>query len=366
MTRTSARPLALAIGQTPPPITGYSLITARMIAVLAETADIETINISPGNRQGFNKHIHKGGQVLRACWRIAIQRNTASLAYLGCEGDWGLIYTFGLALTARLFGYSILLHHHSFSYIDRRSTIMRVILMVGGEGISHIFLCTTMRQRFQARYQPVQRSRIISNAAFVEHPEHPLEDQVHLRPLRIGLLSNLTKEKGLHTFLDLVRNLKNSGFEVQGVLAGPIALEDDKRLVAAAETELAGALAYVGPIYGEAKERFYSDIDIFVFPTHYANEAQPTVLFEALAFGNWVVAYDRGCIGNQIGTHGLAVATTADFNDAATAFIKSHLLERPSVIERQKIASELLMNKEAALRSARSILAEENSALPRR
>ena len=41
--------------------------------------------------------------------------------------------------------------------------------------------------------------------------------------------------------------------------------------------ELAGALDYRGPVYDADKLRFYQDIDLFVFATTYANEAQPTV-----------------------------------------------------------------------------------------
>jgi glycosyltransferase involved in cell wall biosynthesis len=62
-------------------------------------------------------------------------------------------------------------------------------------------------------------------------------------------------------------------------------------------------LDYVGPIYGDAKDTFFSDLDVFIFPTGYFNEAQPIVLYEAVAAGALVISVDRGAIREQIQGH---------------------------------------------------------------
>ncbi|MBR1335198.1 glycosyltransferase family 4 protein [Bradyrhizobium ottawaense] len=345
----------LAVGQIPPPVTGFAFITARMIATLADSAEVETINMSPGGRRGLLKHLHKGRQTIWACWRIARNTHHPRLAYVGCEGDWGLVYTAALALAARLFGHTILLHHHSFSYIDRASRLMRIILAVSRTRIRHIFLCTTMRDRFQRRYGNAREYSIVSNAAFVEARLDSDRADSSSERLRIGLLSNLTREKGLHTFINLVRGLSQSGLNVQALLAGPIAGEDDKAHVAAAEAELGGALRYIGPVYGEAKDRFYNEIDVFIFPTNYVNEAQPTVLFEALAAGNRVIAYDRGCISTQIVRGGgLAIDPTADFCGVTIEYLRKARLE--TSFARNAIIQEFQLEKESALTIARNLL----------
>ncbi|MCK1353554.1 glycosyltransferase family 4 protein [Bradyrhizobium sp. CW7] len=356
MNSAGARAHIIAVGQIPPPVTGYAYITARMIETLGQTAEVETINVSPGTRQGLRKHLHKARQTIRACLRLAKNVHRVRFMYLGCEGDLGLIYTVTLTLAARLFGYTILLHHHSFSYIDRASRLMRLILRVGGIQIRHVFLCSTMLDRFEAQYGKVQDSRIVSNAAFVESGAAP-KGVPSFGHLRIGLLSNLTREKGLYTFIDLLRRLKQSHAEVQGLLAGPIANEEDKANVAAAEAELGGTLQYVGPVYGEAKDRFYGDIDVFVFPTQYANEAQPTVLFEARAAGNRVIAYDRGCIGSQVGNSGLAIPVGDDFCVGASAHLEKSLRKGPiNASERQQIIREFQDARTAALHSANDLI----------
>ncbi len=361
-TSANNRPYVLAVGQIPPPVTGYAYITDRMIATLRVTADVETVDLSPGERQGFRKHYHKSRQTMRACWRVIRNQRSPRLAYLGCEGDWGLFYTGIIIAVARVLDYTVLLHHHSFSYIDRTSRLMQLILMIAGRHIHHIFLCTVMRDRFGARYGETGDSTIVSNAAFVE--TRPLStEKVQTRRLRIGLLSNLTREKGLYTFIELIRAARASGLELGGILAGPIADDDDKSHVASAAIELSDYLRYVGPVYGSAKEQFYSDIDVFIFPTHYANEAQPTVLFEALAAGKHVIAYNRGCIGAQIGHYGgLAIETADDFCAQALIYLKQIAIEYAAGTSKpQTIVQEFSAGKAAALTAATKLISHAAS-----
>ncbi len=55
-----------------------------------------------------------------------------------------------------------------------------------------------------------------------------------------------------------------------------------------------------GALSGADKDRFFEDIDVFLFPTRYVNEAEPLVVIEALAAGVPVVAFGRGCIPHMI------------------------------------------------------------------
>ncbi|WP_091884515.1 glycosyltransferase family 4 protein [Bradyrhizobium sp. Rc2d] len=327
-----------------------------MIETLGRTADVEAINISPGGRNGLAKHIHKSRMTFCACWRMIRNRTHPRIMYMGCEGDWGLIYTLILAVAARALGYVIFLHHHSFSYVDRPYRLMRAVMRVGGDRIRHIFLCSRMQKCFENTYGDVASANIISNAAFV-NAYTDLEVPTEPKPLRLGLLSNLTREKGLYTFIELLRLLRRSNIEVKGILAGPITDAQDMANVTSAVSELGGTLAYIGPIYGTTKDSFYREIDIFVFPTEYANEAQPTVLFEALASGSRIVAYDRGCIASQIGTHGLTIPIGSDFCKEAYRYIKRTAEEKRDILnQRSSIVRSFRDMQRGALESARSLL----------
>ncbi|MEY9762072.1 glycosyltransferase involved in cell wall biosynthesis [Bradyrhizobium ottawaense] len=303
---TRGRSFVLAIGQVPPPITGFALITGQMIERIARHSDVKVVNVSPPAAGGsLWKHLHKAKQVLKGCWCVLRNRHPQKILYIGCEGDWGLLYTILVVAIASLRSYRILLHHHSFSYIDRRFRLMQLILWIGRAHTEHIFLCETMQSRFSDRYGKLAAARIISNAAFVPPSSNKIA-RSSSGPLRIGLLSNLTREKGLHTFLELIAQARSCHPEIVGVLAGPMAANEDIARVEIAKKELGTSLEYLGPLFGKAKEDFYNDIDLFVFPTEYANEAQPTVLFEAQAAGNRIVSFNRGCISDQLREHGIA------------------------------------------------------------
>lgn len=327
----------VAIGQFPPPITGFSYITQQIVAQLANSYAIVSCDIAsaPGSK-GARKHLSRMRRTLAAVQRLASRRHQARRAcYIACDGDLGLIYTIVAAAAARWFGYPVFLHHHSFGYIDQPHGLMKLLLAVSGD-ITHVFLCSRMRDAFEARYRRILRSHIISNAAFVPPQESP--ERAHDREIWLGHLSNLTREKGLYDFLDLLRALDRRGQPFRGILAGPAALPEDRAAIAEAVRDLGGRLEYRGPQFGADKNRFYREVDVFVFPTDYANEAQPTVLFEALAAGNLVVSYDRGCIAAQVGEDGLVLSRGAAFVEATAPWLAA-LIDNPAELRARRRAS---------------------------
>jgi glycosyltransferase involved in cell wall biosynthesis len=78
---------------------------------------------------------------------------------------------------------------------------------------------------------------------------------------------------------------------------------------------VAGKAEYIGPVFGEAKEVFYRQLDVFLFPTKYANEAEPLVVYEALRQGVYVIACDRGAISEMLR------------NGAGVAFSQNQIIE---------------------------------------
>jgi glycosyltransferase involved in cell wall biosynthesis len=55
-----------------------------------------------------------------------------------------------------------------------------------------------------------------------------------------------------------------------------------------------------GTVLGEAKSRFYEDIDVFLFPSLYPHETQSIVVPEAMAAGMPVLVHDHGFIRNLL------------------------------------------------------------------
>jgi glycosyltransferase involved in cell wall biosynthesis len=160
---------------------------------------------------------------------------------------------------------------------------------------------------------------ILANGAFVDAPE-PTARQAS-RPLRLGHLGNLGPDKGLDRLLALLRRVLADGLQCRLVLGGPPVSVDDARTIVAAQKEFGAALDYRGRIETSARERFYRQIDVFVFPSR-STEAQPLVLIEALAHGVPVIAEARGCIRDLLGPADPGcVGCAGDFLEHARALL---------------------------------------------
>ncbi|KQV83880.1 glycosyltransferase family 4 protein [Rhizobium sp. Root1220] len=346
----------VAIGPLPPPLHGYSLATAGMMALLTEDNTTTVQNMSPPVGAGaFRRHATKLLRAIGACARLFRQRKHADKAcYVGCEGGLGLVYTLQIVVFARLLAYPVYLHHHSFSYIETPRLLMRLVLVLGGNKLAHIFLCDMMRDRFIDTYDRRIRCKTVSNAAYVQpQSENP---PVERTDLVIGMLSNLSREKGLETFVALARHARDEGHPLKAILAGPVRDPSNLAMINVAVADLGGTLEYRGPLYDDAKSAFYRDIDVFIFPTTYSNEAQPMVLFEAKAAGNSVITHDRGCIRKQLDESDLLIPPNGEF--VPTAFDWLSAMSAGSALRTRKmmIQRAYRVRHEKARESARLLL----------
>ncbi|WP_431320132.1 glycosyltransferase family 4 protein [Rhizobium sp. YTU87027] len=326
----------VAIGQLPPPFNGFSLATRSMIALLEEGNSVTSRNVSPPfGKLSLLKHPIKLSRVLRACRQLFRDRKHVNrICYLACEGGRGLLYTALIVLVARRLAYPIYLHHHSFSDIGSASLLMRCVLAFGGSRLRHIFLCDVMRDSFTDTYQRRMRSNIVSNAAFVVPTEQNGAPQ-YRTTLVIGMLSNLSTEKGLDTFLDLTRQARHESLPIRAILAGP-AGPGERAAIDAAVMEVGDILDYRGALYDDEKAAFYREIDVFVLPTTYGNEAQPLVIFEAKAAGNAVISTDRGCIRKQLDENDLLAPVDDEFVPTALAWL-SAMAPGPELHARRRV-----------------------------
>lgn len=322
-----SRSFLIIAGQFPPPINGFAYITqevAKTLTASHETTIIDTAPHVPNNSASY--HLRRLLLTIRGFWPLLRGSfNDNRRFYVACEGGLGLIYTIMLCAVARVLSFPIYIHHHSFAYIEDASPMMACLLRVLGKRATHIFLCPVMAQRFSNRYQCPVKSQVLSNSAFVDEVFSKPRMWQEERPLVIGLLGNLNNEKGLGLFLDVLRGASSENLIITGVLAGPPVSDSDRDKITAAEQELGDRLDYRGPVYGEAKAAFFRSIDVFVFPTNYVNEAQPTVIFEAMAHGIPVLSYDRGCIRGQVGTCGKVLDRGDGFIPFALDWLKMQL-----------------------------------------
>ena len=224
--------------------------------------------------------------VTRALAAVALRRSRA--LYMPVLAGRGTLVTIALTGLARLRGVPVTLHHHSFAYLDRRWRSMALLARVAGPATEHVVLCPAMARGLHGLYG-VQRTRVLGNAAFVAPPAGSPE--ACDRPLTLGFVGALSREKGLDAFLKLARR---TAPDVRALVAGPKVDGDAEVLLAAASRELGDGL--IRRAASDDRDALFAGIDVLVLPSRYRHEAQPLVVLEALARGIPVIAAGRGCL----------------------------------------------------------------------
>jgi len=352
------RPFTIIAGQFPPPVNGFAYITQEITNALSGSHETTVIDIAPHYpKNGAPYHLRRLSLTLKGFWPVLRGcLHTKRRFYVACEGGLGLVYTLMLCAVARILGFSLYIHHHSFSYIEDFSLLMASLLCVMGKRATHIFLCPLMAQRFADRYQRRVKTIVLSNSAFVD-AEHaaPRSWQVG-QPLVIGLLSNLNDEKGLGAFLDILHSSASETLNIKGVLAGPPVSDEARNKIANAKFKLGDRLDYRGPVYGKDKSVFFQSIDLFIYATK--KDAQPMVIFEAMAHGVPILSFDRGCIKGQVDTCGAVFGRDDDFIPFALDWIKKHMNSPHILNELQHVTKSTFIEDRAQARQTLEMLFE--------
>jgi glycosyltransferase involved in cell wall biosynthesis len=300
-------PLIVFIGPLPPPLGGFSYITSMMHASLvSQGASILLLDRSPA-ASGLPLRLGRLRTPLAAVRLLArhiaesIKRRPEA-AYVALSGGAGQWIDLAFVIVSLMFRQKVFFHHHSFSYLDSHFFAFRTLLKCAPHS-KHIVLCGRMRQILSERYLiDAQEITILSNLAFLSVPEDngpQTRTGINANAVKLGFLSNITKEKGIFLFLETLQLLMKSHPGVfQAVIAGPVDITIEAQF--AEEIKNINEITYLGAVYGTEKEHFFSEIDILVFPSIYKNEAEPVTIHEALLRGIPVVATARGCTPSTI------------------------------------------------------------------
>jgi glycosyltransferase involved in cell wall biosynthesis len=285
------------IGAFPPPVHGAAEINERVVQLAgAEKIHVVKCNTSPlPGSVGLRYHLSRVRAYLRVYDEILrCDAHAHRGAYVSLSGGFGLWYDLVATALCRMTGLALVFHHHSFAYLATPSLIVRMIVRTAGRRQAHIALCPIMAQRIRALYGSHIQITVVSNLALLElaiAAEKPAG--AALRTL--GYLSNISFEKGIDRYLDLLALLRAGGSRIKGLIAGPFQDDQVRAYVERRIAEL-GEIDYLGPVYDARKAEFFASIDLLVFPSRYINEAEPLVLYEALAAGIPSAASARGCI----------------------------------------------------------------------
>jgi glycosyltransferase involved in cell wall biosynthesis len=315
-------PAIWAVGALPPPVTGMTLLTEKVVQAFVERMPVTVASFSEGDAR-LLPHI----RVIRF-WRAAKclaklilhgQVKNARL-YLTCNSKGGLKMTALFVKAARRLGYSLYLHHHVYMYIDEYNRNMAWIDRNMSARDVHLMHCPKMIDDFRARYPSKAQFEYLYPSVCSLPLAVPRQ---HVpKPFRIGFLANLMLAKGIDRVIETLRLLLERGRDVRLKIAGPFVTKEVERLVTDALARYGGSLSYIGPVFDQQKIEYYNSIDCFVFPSR--SEAWPIVLNEALAAGVPIIATNRGCIQTCVGDRaGLVVKDEERYPEAAVRQIET-------------------------------------------
>ncbi|MEM9364721.1 MAG: glycosyltransferase [Planctomycetota bacterium] len=304
-----------AFATLPPPVHGLSFATKRFLETTQDSVDWEIWSLGNHGSRRWLGQLGRLGRNLRALAHLAFaSRQTMTSVYMPVSAGATMVYNVTAATLCRLRGIPLVLHHHSYAYLDRDSLLFRALNRQLGPKDAQICLSEQMSESLFKRYAVRSQTIVLPNSFVLEEADDTEEPEVDAsRGIRIGFLCNMTFAKGLRivveTFEELVRQLP----EATLVMAGPVHGALEQKFLDAAKERLESRLELLGPVYGEDKRRFYRTTDLFWFPTQYKAEAQPIVLVEALQHGIPCASMDRGCISWLLEPCGMVASDVTEF-----------------------------------------------------
>jgi glycosyltransferase involved in cell wall biosynthesis len=304
------------IGAFPPPVHGMSIVNdairGKIISLGIQPIVID-LSDSSLNRLLYSR-LFRIRKILRGLIKFikTMVFDGGETLYLSISGGAGQIYELPFICIGRLYGKHIFVHHHSYAYLHKKNHITRLLTLFAGHKATHIVACEDMARRLKALYSTVLNIVILSGIITVDRCIS--SDQSAKESLKtIGFISNISIEKGILDFLNVVSCLEKDDVEINALIAGPF---QDKKIEALVMNRMSKlkTVEYVGPKFGEERSAFYKNIDVLLFPTNYVNESEGLVIHEAMAHRVPVIANARGCIESIIQSNsGLAIKCNEDF-----------------------------------------------------
>lgn len=326
------------VGPLPPPVHGFSVINAAMLARFQAAGEVAVFDRAPAAGRGRVGRLLHATRLWARCVSGLRRAPAGSGLYIGLSGGLGQLMDLPYVLAARLLGRPVLVHHHSWAYLRVQPWHARWVMGLLRQQ-RHIALCDCMAEALAAAYRvPRTQVSVLSNAAFLP-PLEPVPRSTEPGALCLGFLSNITAEKGIWAFLAVGDALVARGVTVQALVAGPPAPEIATRF--AQELAARPWCQHLGAVYGADKAAFLQRIDVLVFPTFYANEAEPVTVLEAMGAGVPVLANQRGCLRDLVpAAAGAVFSDDAQFVSLAAARLQAWVHEGAAAWQARRQAAQ--------------------------
>lgn len=331
------KPTILFILHLPPPVHGAAMMGKYIhdSKLINESFDCHYINLTTAKNLEDIGHFRLGKIVefVKLLHRIreAIQQLKPNLVYVTPNAKGGAFYKdFVVVEMIKAMGCKIVVHYHNKGVATMQDRWLDDKLYKRFfKGLKVILLAEALYPDVQ-KYVKREEVYICPNGIpDTTGGKEPTAER-HNKIPHLLFLSNLLVSKGVIVLLDALKILKDRDYSfVCDFVGGETAEIDAARFNEEVEKRgLNRLVIYDGKKFGDEKEQYFKQADVFVFPTYYPNECFPLVLLEAMQHGLPCISTAEGGIPSIIddGFNGI-LAERKDANDLAEKI--SLLMDNP-------------------------------------
>jgi len=309
-------PCILFIVPLPPPVHGSAMVSQQIMesALINSSFRCDYVNLSTSRcMDEIGKHSavklwRMLSSFLKTFWLLLIHRYSFCYLAITCHGS-GFLKDAPFVLLCKLFRQEIVIHQHNKGMAtDVNRWPYKWLLPMVYKNAKVILLSWHLYPDIE-KVVPKENVMICPNGIKVDESVRIIEKKGENAAPHLLFLSNLIESKGVFVLLDALKILADKGLSFYCDFVGGETREiDNERFTLEVNRRNLGLqVMYHGRKYGAEKARYFTDADIFVFPTYYGNECFPLVLLEAMQHGMPCITTNEGGIPDvvQDGVNGI-------------------------------------------------------------
>ena len=328
------KPRILFITPLPPPVHGSAMVSQYIkdCKELQEEFVCDFVNLSTSRnideigKKSLMKYIRFIGAYFITFWKLLTHRYALCYLAITCHGM-GFLKDAPFVLLCKLFRRKVVIHQHNKGMskcMDKQP--YKWLLPLVYRKTKVILLSWHLYPDIE---KVVKKEQILIcpngiPELFDKEPHFERKNQVP----NLLFLSNLIPSKGVYVLLDACKILKEKGYKFVFNLVGGESKEITKEVFEKAVDErgLNEIVYYKGPKYGDEKNEFFANSDIFVQPT--LNDCFPLTLLEAMQYKLPLVSTDEGAVPDMVKKEGNGFICKRNDVDSTANAIKELLDSR--------------------------------------
>lgn len=278
---------------------GLPAYAASLTAFLESCPGMEVGHVDETEAKGYAtilgtqpvSNLIQGSARLRSALARQLKTFRPDLVHLHSAHGKSLVEKTALAWFARRSGARVVLHLHGPDLADeiagKRAVLAWLYRAVWGDPGVRVVVLSEGAHQFLRREMPAVQVVRLSNGVEVNPAPTPLR----CAPVRIGFLGVMNGFKGELDLVEAIGRKESQSCELLMAGDGPTREAVERRVKA---LHLEDRVKLLGTIEGEAKERFFEEIDVLCLPSRRDN--LPIAILEAMAQARPVIASKVGGI----------------------------------------------------------------------